>query len=1123
MAERLEPRVLYSADALGALAPLLDIAATDDELADERAALLTRTALDARLDTRIDAERFAGHDGGRAGVERGGGPDDGIADDAPAASAGAVVSDDGAGHLVFIDAAVPDAAVLSAALSEAGASVVAIGAEEDGLLVISRTLAAHESLAAVHIVSHGEAGSLSLGTATLDEASLAANGTGIARWGEALSADGDLLLYGCDAGAGEIGGRFVNALATLTGADVAASDDPTGHTALGGDWTLEVTSGAIESGGIDVAFEAERWRHLLDEITITFEGDGLNVPAGSTIADLKTLQAGGQAITLREAVRAAGVDADEDTIVLGEGDWTLSLSGDGEEASASGDLDVLDTLTVRGAGSEDTTITMAASDRERLFDIAAGGALTIEGLTLSGGEANYGGAIAVLPGGSLTARDVVIDGNEATNEDGGGIHNDGTTSLENVVLSGNVAASHGGGLYSAQDAQLAKMQSVRVIGNTASNEGGGGIESEESFVATDLVMRDNTAAKNGGALHAHGEVTIVGGSFTGNETTGGRGGAMEVRGALRLSDVQLSDNRASEGGGALYLQDGGVLERVTISNNRSGEDGGGIAHRGQSASLSLTSVTFTNNVSDEGGGALYARGDTEIVNSTFVGNRDEERAGAIYEQGPNEVRVRNSVFQGNLSDGEESSVNGRIVSDGFNVFSDDPGGSAVDADTDLVDEDALLLPLADNGGPVRTHAPAVGSPLVNAGGGAAPATDATGQPVDAVPDIGAHESRVAADVVWLVDEGGKLLRAPSDFSSVQVLLDELEAPESLVADIEGERLYWLEKGGRSLATAALDGSGYRTLDFGGEPATSLALDTVSIAPGTAEGYLLIAHGGGAPRIDRVPLAELTTPTVTVVSSGIHAPRAIEVRGSGEAGDPVRVYWAEQGGGGVTRAIRSATADTGADVTAHVDGSSGVDGFGTGNFIDLAIDAGAEDFYWTDAARGRIVGFSSSDGTAVVRDPASGEPRSIALLEAQERVVYSSDLPNLVNGVDEDLSNDFSASGVDDEIRGLATARTTPSSVAVANTAPTAIGLEVEPVAENAPGATIGRLTASDPDAGDTATYAAPGSAGGGTTRALRGSRSSARNCGWRAGSRWTSRRRRASRSRCSRRTRAERG
>ena len=157
------------------------------------------------------------------------------------------------------------------------------------------------------------------------------------------------------------------------------------------------------------------------------------------------------------------------------------------------------------------------------------------------------------------------------------------------------------------------------------------------------------------------------------------------------------------------------------------------------------------------------------------------------------------------------------------------------------------------------------------------------------------------------------------------------------------------------------------------------------------------------------------------------------------------------------------------MTTHVDGSSGVDGFGTGNFIDLAIDVGAEDFYWTDAARGRIVGFSSSDGTVVVRDPASSEPRSIALLEAQERVVYSSDLPNLVNGVDEDLSNDFSASGVDDEIRGLATARTTPSSVA--NTAPTAIALEAMPVAENAPGAAIGRLTSSDPDAGDTASYA----------------------------------------------------
>lgn len=65
--------------------------------------------------------------------------------------------------------------------------------------------------------------------------------------GAALGADGDLLLYGCDVGAGEAGAQFLQALAQLTDADVAASNDSTAGAARGGDWDLEVTSGQIEA------------------------------------------------------------------------------------------------------------------------------------------------------------------------------------------------------------------------------------------------------------------------------------------------------------------------------------------------------------------------------------------------------------------------------------------------------------------------------------------------------------------------------------------------------------------------------------------------------------------------------------------------------------------------------------------------------------------------------------------------------------------------------------------------------------------------------------------------------------------------------------------------------------
>ena len=67
----------------------------------------------------------------------------------------------------------------------------------------------------------------------------------------------------------------------------------------------------------------------------------------------------------------------------------------------------------------------------------------------------------------------------------------------------------------------------------------------------------------------------------------------------------------------------------------------------------------------------------------------------------------------------------------------------VTSTTDTVVADALLGPLADNGGPTLTHALLAGSPAIDAGDPAtAPATDQRGvvRPQGAAPDAGAYEA-----------------------------------------------------------------------------------------------------------------------------------------------------------------------------------------------------------------------------------------------------------------------------------------------------------------------------------------------------------------------------------------------
>ena len=55
------------------------------------------------------------------------------------------------------------------------------------------------------------------------------------------------MLYGCNVANGQSGVEFIQTLADLTEADIAASDDLTGSSDFGGDWVLESMNGVVES------------------------------------------------------------------------------------------------------------------------------------------------------------------------------------------------------------------------------------------------------------------------------------------------------------------------------------------------------------------------------------------------------------------------------------------------------------------------------------------------------------------------------------------------------------------------------------------------------------------------------------------------------------------------------------------------------------------------------------------------------------------------------------------------------------------------------------------------------------------------------------------------------------
>ena len=138
---------------------------------------------------------------------------------------------------------------------------------QSGIEQITKVLAGYRDVDAIHVLSHGMNGAVQLGNTWLYMDHLDVHARAVASWREALSRDADLLFYGCNVAGSQQGRTFIQAVSALTGADVAASSDTTGHARLGGNWLLEYATGSIETNiAPDPQLQAH-WVSVLDLLT----------------------------------------------------------------------------------------------------------------------------------------------------------------------------------------------------------------------------------------------------------------------------------------------------------------------------------------------------------------------------------------------------------------------------------------------------------------------------------------------------------------------------------------------------------------------------------------------------------------------------------------------------------------------------------------------------------------------------------------------------------------------------------------------------------------------------------------------------------------------------------------
>ncbi|MBW3516989.1 MULTISPECIES: Ig-like domain-containing protein [unclassified Shewanella] len=151
-------------------------------------------------------------------------------------------------ELVIVDGAVAEAdkSVLRRALKPS-VQLVELDSSIAGLPQLIKTLEGHKNLAAIHVVSHAQAGVILLGNSRITPETIQQEVQAFAALKGAVREGGDLLFYGCDLAANESGEALLDIISNNTGLDVAASNNLTGNAELQGDWDLEVTRGNIES------------------------------------------------------------------------------------------------------------------------------------------------------------------------------------------------------------------------------------------------------------------------------------------------------------------------------------------------------------------------------------------------------------------------------------------------------------------------------------------------------------------------------------------------------------------------------------------------------------------------------------------------------------------------------------------------------------------------------------------------------------------------------------------------------------------------------------------------------------------------------------------------------------
>lgn len=413
--------------------------------------------------------------------------------------------------------------------------------------------------------------------------------------------------------------------------------------------------------------------------------------------------------SLRGAITRSNLAAGADIITVPAGTYTLSIAGTLDDGNLSGDMDILDSVTIQGV-SENTVI-INGNAIDRVFDI----------VPFATGTRNVSFIDVTIQNGLAPTT--------AGQNIGGGIAHRSVPGEVGVV---NIA-----------------LEEVRLRNNSTPNASGGGI----------AILR-NTALPAG----TNPSLSILTSSITNNTAnaigSGGQGGGIWCNGCtLTINNSTIAGNIANQNGGGATFGGGGIyvlgnnavvsLTHTTISGNQTNASGGGVQLGGGTATISLDFVTVANNRADAdndgsgNGGGIFNNAGTFNIRNTIVGDNidgsgtsNPDCAGAITSQNYNLIENTTGCTIGGTT------INNIIGAPGINALADNGGPTVPAPQTHAVQPGSVVrnhIPNGTNGCVGGTTRDERGAPRA----GGTPTTGETGC------EVGAYEFGSAPLAVML--------------------------------------------------------------------------------------------------------------------------------------------------------------------------------------------------------------------------------------------------------------------------------------------------------------------------------------------------------------------------------------